>query len=54
MDEKCPQCGINEATEPHGCPFQNAVERSSENNDGDQGEYCTCCEECCEECFQNV
>jgi len=43
----CEHCGINEAQEPHPCPFDEEMDIDTEN-------LCTCCEECEEECRQNT
>ena len=42
----CSNCGKNEATEPHECPF--AVEV---NNDH---ELCDCCDACTQKCTDDV
>jgi hypothetical protein len=46
--ELCEKCGINEAQEPHPCPYQHEI------NDVEDDEYCTCCEECEDDCRADI
>lgn len=45
--EKCPNCSVNDATEPHSCPY-----RADINNDPDS--LCTCCADCEHECAMDI
>lgn len=45
--EMC-RCGVNEQSEPHGCPF------AEEINGNCDAEYCTCCDDCTHECAMDI
>ena len=44
---KCPNCGKNEASEPHLCPYKEEI--------GDDHEtLCTCCPDCEYDCAMDI
>lgn len=45
--ELCPNCGINPATSPHPCPFEEEVYNNSDTK-------CTCCTQCEHECAMDI
>lgn len=45
--DKCERCGVNDATEPHSCPYKADI-----NDDPDT--LCTCCSECANECAMDI
>lgn len=42
----CPTCGRNPELPPHPCPFE------AEAN-GNEKDYCTCCEDCMYSCYMD-
>jgi len=46
-EELCPHCGVNPASDPHPCPYDEDV-----NNNPDSS--CTCCEECEYQCAMDI
>lgn len=42
---KCPSCDINDANEPHECPYKSEI---NGNND-----LCRCCDDCKDQCSMN-
>ena len=46
--KKCKNCGINEAQDPHLCPYQEDV------NGDDNPKFCTCCKECVRVCADEI
>jgi hypothetical protein len=38
---KCPRCGVNDAAEPHECPYDAEV-----NDDVPERRICRCCDNC--------
>jgi len=47
LDNKCPRCGKNEASDLHTCPLQVDVL-------GNENFTCTCCEECQRQCADGI
>ena len=45
--EMCGACGVNQAREPHVCPYQSDI------NDDDET-LCDCCDDCTAECAYDV
>jgi len=45
-DNLCERCGVNEATEPHTCPYDFEI-------NGDET-LCTCCEQCRQLCADDI
>jgi hypothetical protein len=44
--EMC-KCGVNQATEPHTCPYAEDINEDYETK-------CTCCESCEQECAMDI
>jgi len=42
------KCEVNYETEPHPCPYAQAIDG---NNDD---EYCMCCNRCTQDCAENI
>ena len=47
-DGRCGRCARNPAQPPHGCPYQEEI------NDSTDEEYCTCCDDCRRECLEDI
>lgn len=43
----CDHCQINEAQDPHPCPYRVEI-------DEDEESLCNCCKECREKCADNI
>ena len=45
--EKCGSCEKKEKSEPHSCPFSEALDNDSET-------LCNCCDDCTDECSMRI
>lgn len=46
--KKCERCKVNDAEEPHACPYAQEIGGSTDE------EYCTCCADCTYECARDI